>query len=41
MEGHLWWQWVSHNAYVLLTIIGVIAVLGYVIWERRKKRNKY
>jgi hypothetical protein len=40
MEGHILWQWMTHTLYFGLTIIGSVIVLGLVVRERRRTKNK-
>ncbi|WP_202080376.1 EYxxD motif small membrane protein [Caldalkalibacillus salinus] len=40
MEGHALWQYISHNAYVILTVVGVIVVLALVYQGRQRAKKE-
>jgi heme/copper-type cytochrome/quinol oxidase subunit 2 len=39
MDGHALWQWISHTAYVWVTVIGSIVVFVMLYRQKRKEKN--
>lgn len=35
------YEWLSHNFFVIVAIIGVIAVMGYYAYNAGRKKGRY
>lgn len=35
------YEWLSHNLFIIAVVIGVVAVMGYYLYQGRKKRGRY
>ncbi|GAB1531959.1 MULTISPECIES: EYxxD motif small membrane protein [Brevibacillus] len=41
LVGSQMYEWMSHNFFVVATIIGVIGVMGYYFFRTSRKRGRY
>lgn len=41
VTGSPMYEWLSHNFFVVATIIGVIGVMGYYFFRSSRKRGRY
>ncbi|MFY0544840.1 EYxxD motif small membrane protein [Brevibacillus sp. H7] len=39
--GTPWYEWFSHNAFVLLLAIGTVGAMAYFIYISGKKKGRY
>jgi hypothetical protein len=41
LTGSTWYEWLSHNLFVIASIIGVIVVMGYFVYTINRKKGRY
>lgn len=35
------YEWITHNLFVVLAVIGVVAVMGYYLYSNGKRKGRY
>lgn len=41
ITGPPFYEWLSHNFFVIAAVIGVIAAMGYFVYSSSRKRGRY
>ncbi|MFD2368569.1 EYxxD motif small membrane protein [Brevibacillus sp. GCM10020057] len=41
LSGPPLYEWLSHNAFVIAAIVGVIAVTGYFAYNSSRRKGRY
>lgn len=39
--GSPFYEWMSHNFFVIASIVGVIAIMGYFVYHYSRRRGRY
>ncbi|QRG70862.1 EYxxD motif small membrane protein [Brevibacillus choshinensis] len=40
-SGSAMYEWLSHNLFTIVMVVGVIAVMGYFLYNTSRKKGRY